>query len=56
MHAAVESDVYNGYYIPKGAQVFSHLHESVLIRSSGATITPNIWYDRKFPLVFVLAA
>jgi len=43
MHAAVESDVYKGYYIPKGMRR-PHLIGSMLICSTGATITPNVWY------------
>ena len=43
MHAAVESDVYNGYYIPKGTHFLLHPPEFMLIRNTGAMITPNIW-------------
>jgi len=43
MHAAVESDVYNGHYIPKGMRLPHHLLEIILIYSTGAIISPNIW-------------
>ncbi|KAG2125389.1 cytochrome P450 [Suillus clintonianus] len=43
MHAAVESDVYEGYYIPKGMRVPPDLIKFMLIYSAGATITPNVW-------------
>jgi len=43
MHAAVDSDTYNGYYIPKGVRI-SQLLEFILIRSTGTTVTPNVWY------------
>jgi hypothetical protein len=44
MHATVESDVYNCFYIPKGMRVAPELLKSMLIYSTGATITPNVWY------------
>jgi hypothetical protein len=43
MHATVESDIYNGYYIPKGMQFRLRLVDFVLTCSTGAIITPNIW-------------
>jgi hypothetical protein len=46
MHAAVESDVYEGYYIPKGIQILPDLIQLMLICSADATVTPNVWYGR----------
>jgi len=46
MHSAVESDVYKGYYIPKGMLgVPRHLFEFVLMSDPGATVTANVWYN-----------
>ncbi|OAX31349.1 cytochrome P450, partial [Rhizopogon vinicolor AM-OR11-026] len=53
MHATVESDVYNGHYIPKGMRLPHHLLEIILIYSTGAIITPNVWAmchnEEKYP-------
>jgi len=50
MHTAVESDVYNGYYIPEDIRV---LLESMMIRQTGATIFRIFGTDDSRPYVLL---
>jgi len=45
-HAAVNNDVYEGYFIPKGEQMTEVTISSLTCSQSGTTIVTNIWYNK----------